>query len=297
MGLFSCRRTPRVATARIVPGEPAHSGGDPVRIAADSVANASAERKAGREPSSNCGHVFVLHSNSIGLAADAILIPSDDCPSGWDEAGKVRQLSSKEIVGFGHHGVPIAFEGQITTRSYKTEAEAIAGTMTVVSAYLKAASDLLKGTTSALKRSKPLIALPMPGVGLMDEKGMIDEMGDIVRPLLAELYAYADASGLDFAVATVDSGAFHVAQLLRESVCPWSQGPFWMLPPPLLQEAMRLRNQAADGRLGLLFGAGVSFPSGLPSWSGLLQDLSDKAGFTAEEFRELEHLGLLDQHP
>jgi hypothetical protein len=68
-----------------------------------------------------------------------------------------------------------------------------------------------------------------------------------------------------------------------------------MLSPDLLKEAKRLEDQAVSGRLGLLFGAGVSFPSGLPSWGGLLSILANAAGFDAESQKALNELGLLDQ--
>ena len=53
--------------------------------------------------------------------------------------------------------------------------------------------------------------------------------------------------------------------------------------------------KAAAGNLCLLFGAGVSFPSGLPSWGGLLAQLAVRAGFNDAERKALAELGFLDQ--
>ena len=51
---------------------------------------------------------------------------------------------------------------------------------------------------------------------------------------------------------------------------------------------MSLQAKAGSGRLGVLFGAGVSFPSGLPSWGGLLQELAVRAGFNETEQKQLQ---------
>ena len=59
----------------------------------------------------------------------------------------------------------------------------------------------------------------MPGVGLMDVAGLIED-GDMVRPMLTALFAAASTHEVDIALCTVDRGAFNVAQVLRESCCP-----------------------------------------------------------------------------
>ena len=75
---------------------------------------------------------------------------------------------------------------------------------------------------------------------------------------------------------------------MRTKCCPFEAGPFWMLSPELSKQAEQLQQQAADGRLSVLFGAGISFSSGLPSWSGLLKELATRAGFDDAEKAELD---------
>ena len=120
-------------------------------------------------------------------------------------------------------------------------------------------------------------------------------MKDVVRPLLTAMYQAANEHSIDVAVCTIDAGAYNVAQVLREEVCPFAGGPFWMLPDHLRTEAARLQGLAASGRLGVLFGAGVSLPSGLPSWGGLLQELAVKAGLDEASRAALDDLSYLDQ--
>ena len=187
------------------------------------------------------------------------------------------------------------YEGSVSSRFYSTEEEAIAGSMATVHAYIAKAGAALQGRPSAFRRAKPLMALPMPGVGLMDISNLVDDLADVVEPLLAVLYEAAAEYRVDIALCTVDEGAFRVAQMLRPRCCPWEGGPFGFLGPDLLRQVAALQEKASIGRLGVLFGAGVSVPSGLPSWDGLLRELAVRAGFSVEEQEALSSLGLLDQ--
>ena len=165
------------------------------------------------DPNPQCGHVFLLNCACKGLAADAILIPVRDLNNDGnvkDEASRVKRgtvnvLTPKEVEAEGHIGVSHCFEGQISTDLYTEESEAMKGTMQVVDAFLLAAGSAVQGTRSAFKRAKPLIALPMPGVGKMDESNLIDEMGSLLRPLLARLYQAASDYEIDIALCTIDT--------------------------------------------------------------------------------------------
>lgn len=244
-------------------------------------------------PSANCGHLFVLHCAATGIAADAILIPTRNDQT--VDVGTVKALTKEEMESGGFKGVTAVYEGQISTDSYTTEDEAVDGAMKVVASFISTAAPALKGTRSGFRRAKPLIALPMPGVGLVDVADLIKDLRNIVRPLIAQLYAAVNTYEVDVAICTVDEGAFKVAQVLRERCCPFKVGPFWMLSAKMREEIVRLKKQALAGRLAILYGAGVSFPSGLPSWGGLLKELAERAGFDEEEQTALAELGFLDQ--
>ena len=68
-----------------------------------------------------------------------------------------------------------------------------------------------------------------------------------------------------------------------------------MLSPEMRQQVSQLQAKASKRRLGLLIGAGISVPSGLPSWGGLLNKLAARAGFSEAEQGALSNLGFLDQ--
>jgi len=109
------------------------------------------------------------------------------------------------------------------------------------------------------------------------------------------VYFASDRLGADIAFCTVSSGAYKVTQVLREQCCPFADGAFWMLSEEQKRQLARLQREAEACRLALFIGAGVSLPSGLPSWTGLLEQLADQAGFSDEEKADLKKLSVLDQ--
>lgn len=96
-------------------------------------------------------------------------------------------------------------------------------------------------------------------------------------------------------MCTSSKTAYAMLQLRREKLCPFLNGPFWMLSEEMKAKARDLAAKARAGSLSVFFGAGVSYPSGLPSWGGLLEELAVKAGFDEEERKALGDLGYLDR--
>ncbi|WP_344327683.1 SIR2 family protein [Aeromicrobium halocynthiae] len=137
----------------------------------------------------------------------------------------------------------------------------------------------------------PLVAVPVVGIG---RGGFGDDRGEILRRLLERLASTTRRLGLDVAVVTPDPSVYAAAQHLRRG------GPS-VLPPELENAARDLGGLAARGRLALFTGAGVSAPSGLPTWTTLLGQLADlydisdlieeTAGLSATDVA-----GLIEQH-
>jgi hypothetical protein len=86
-----------------------------------------------------------------------------------------------------------------------------------------------------------------------------------------------------------------VAQVHRARCCPFAAGPWWMLSDQHKLHIERIQATAASGKLAVLYGAGVSMSSGLPSWGGLLGMMAERAGFDPEECDDLAELDYLDQ--
>lgn len=222
--------------------------------------------------SENCGHVFVLHCDSTGLAADALLlanaIPDGPVTEGSQRDGRTRLFNAPSL-------------------SLASEA------VTVVTSYLSAAADAVP--KSVFGRGKPLFALPLFGAGATDIDDAITQEGLFVEAILPLLYRAANEHGVDVALCTTSESAYKILQVQRAVLCPFADGPFWMLSPALKKESERLATIAKSGSLSIFFGAGVSFPSGLPSWGGLLKSLAVAGGFTEKEQEALKDLDYLDQ--
>lgn len=70
-----------------------------------------------------------------------------------------------------------------------------------------------------------------------------------------------------------------------------------MLSESQKASASKLAGAAKVGRLSIFIGAGISIPSGAPSWGGggLLETLAIKANMNEEDRESLKSLGFLDQ--
>lgn len=93
-------------------------------------------------PTARCGHVFLLHCDTSGVAADAILVPNK--PGSSFGVGQVRPIKrkprserqgSKAAEGTRERNI---FEGQIRTDSFDDELSAANGLQRTVRAYLDA---------------------------------------------------------------------------------------------------------------------------------------------------------------
>ena len=207
------------------------------------------QKRAGRSDgsgvlrSSSCGHVFVLRCSAKRLAADAILRNwsadhrtaaglRQDAAGSTREPPPLRGVRVRERLADG--GLPDSrvteYEGFLSTEHYKTEDEAISATRDVVQAFLDAAGHALMRRKSSFHRSKPLMGLPLPGVGEYDVGDVIRDEGRMIELVLPLLYIAAERYEIDVALCIADGGAYYVAQVMREKCCPFEGGPFWSKP-------------------------------------------------------------------
>eukprot|EP00178_Gracilaria_changii_P023251 TRINITY_DN70569_c0_g1_i1.p1 TRINITY_DN70569_c0_g1~~TRINITY_DN70569_c0_g1_i1.p1 ORF type:complete len:505 (-),score=88.09 TRINITY_DN70569_c0_g1_i1:3701-5215(-) len=232
-----------------------------------------------RNPSANCGHVFLLRCESQGLAADALLVPNVATATPPVSAGVVRD------------GTTHIFEMPPLPTS--DPATTISTAVTALNTYFAAAADAV--SSSAFGRDHPLLAFPLLGAAKQNRRDAIRDEAAFIAALLPLAYEAADKFSVDVALCTVSRTAYALMQLRREALCPFASGPFWMLTPDRRKEAQQLAAKARAGSLSIFFGAGVSYPSGLPSWGGLLKELAITAGFSEEEREALSDLDYLDQ--
>jgi len=222
-----------------------------------------------RQPKAGCGHVFLLNCSHEGLAADAILIAGDSGPA---------------------TGVALKDAKAPLTKIYETNKANLGSEeqfWAVTQAFLQAAGEAQKDAKSVFKRAKPLLAIGCPHGE--------DIAGSWLEGTIGLLYDAADQYGVDVAFCLPEKTTFKVSQVLRQSLCPFAGGPHWMITEDLKQHAARLQYARDSDSLYIFFGAGVSFPSGLPSWGGLLAQLAETAGFDEDSRKHLAELGFLDQ--
>lgn len=234
------------------------------------------------KPTSNCGHVFLLHCDAKQLAADVVLIPGNPGP----DSGVRKTKSEDSWV--------TVFEAA-NVRGIKDSEKLLECEVQIVKDYLNAATAAVGDSESKLRRTKSLLALPLIGVGQMDPDDVMKEEGKAVSTVLPLLYKHANTHGMDIALCTTDEQAYGVMQVFRDELCPLKGGPFWMMPKKMQKHAEIVADKAIKGALSIFFGAGVSYSSGLPSWGDLLGGLAVEAGFSEEEQRALKELDYLDQ--
>lgn len=231
----------------------------------------------------NCGHVFLLHCDAENLAADAILLPGNPGPPSGVRALETSPDSRVKL-----------YEAADTHGAADTD-QLLATGLQIVNDFLAAATEAVGSVDSKFRRAKPLLALPLIGVGRMDPDDLVRDEGTAVSTILPVLYEHVNKSGVDVALCTTDVSAYRVMQVQREKLCPFQNGAFWMLSKKMKQHAELLATDALRGSLSLFVGAGVSYPSGLPSWGGLLGGLAAEAGFSEEDQKKLKELDYLDQ--
>ena len=222
----------------------------------------------------SCGHVFVLNCGASGIAADGLLVNNGmvtedpSCKLNEKEGSKVR-----------------FYEAESTNNMEKL--------VPLLGSFLDQSAEHFRGQWSNFKRGKPLIALdPTVFIGSeLDDTVKLTILSDLMR----KIYSVVDDFGVDVAVCIPEGNTFRSTLELREELCPFSKGPFWMLSDGQKAEASKLADLASVGRLSIFIGAGISIPSGAPSWGGLLEILAIKAGMDEDDRKSLKELSFLDQ--
>lgn len=255
------------------------------------------------------GHLFVVHGDLLGVACDAILVPSG---SGVDQAGSVRaghvtsawvkELGSAVQDGFlddapdasrpvvrviDSDGIrrPALWAGFSGDRGD----EPLAFYTRVVDAFIAQAGAHARAAVESgprpLMSQRPLVAMPLIGSG---EGGRRDDRGGLLLGVVTSIAAAAAREDVDVVLVLRDATAYAAAQQARsriESCELWGE-----LSEDHEREARRISGLARDGRLVVFLGAGASMGAGLPSWGDLLAGLAEWAGLNADQHDELRHL-------
>jgi hypothetical protein len=261
------------------------------------------------------GHVFITRGDLTQLHCDAWLMPTDvrftighgwrkDLPKVWThhlDGLRHGVLPFPENWGNADNRVlPVGDDEPIPQRPHPYLVNVGAWPGIDTDWYLEGArqffriiAEHLAGGWTVSGRSKPLVGLPLIGVG---HGSAGDIKGDIVLHLVAELFSAAETFDFDVALVLNNQAAFIAAQNARRRIRRQAAALQQLdLDAGLVSHAQRLAEHAAAGRLVLFIGAGVSRSAGLPNWDGLLRQLAADAEMTTEEQAALDQLHHLDR--
>jgi hypothetical protein len=141
-----------------------------------------------------------------------------------------------------------------------------------------AANDLSQDQPGLHKRERPLIAMPVFGVGA---GGFNRQRGAALKAVLEEAHG-ATKFGVDIAVVCHMRADYSAVQSQR-SESHWSSE----LSDLQLSSADDLGLQVQKGHAALFLGAGVSRSAGLPDWSELLIKMATASGLHHDAFPKL----------
>lgn len=244
------------------------------------------------------GHVFVAHGDLTRLVCDHWLLPVD---SGFSASKSWNKSAAWAAIRDGLPGkmppnqnchVVEGWTGPC--RPWPTN---VAGGKTISEAWhAQNVGEFLRRATdarAALLRARPLLALPIVGTGFGGKHMDAGWVLDAVMPVLFEHVAREDVDVVLVAWSRVD---FAAAQAARRA-CLGPDLSAWPgeLRPEVCAEARRLALLAAQGRIAVFMGAGVSAGAGFPTWGALLDRMAREVGFTEEERSGLLGLGVLDR--
>jgi len=256
------------------------------------------------------GHLFIVHGDVLGVACDAVLIPSG---TGVDATGRTRPghvtggwtsiLGSALEDGFLSEApdttrrVTLVVEGGGIVKPALWAGftgdrgdEGLGFFQRTVSAFAHEAGAHARAHRTSrdarpLMSARPLLALPLIGSGAGGRAG---DKGGLLLGLVKALTSAASEEDVDIALVLSTETAYAAAQQARSLL---DRSRAWgELDEKHDAEALRLAELARARRLVLFLGAGASMGAGLPSWSDLLKRLAERARLTEAEQQELAHL-------
>jgi ADP-ribosylglycohydrolase len=248
------------------------------------------------------GHLFIVQGDLLGVACDAILIPSGttDGPGGLRYGHVLEQWQaevSAEVDGAFLRDAPDAGSPVVKIRDGEgLQRPAVWAGLTggrgdedlafytrAVDGFIREAGAHARDTASSgsrpLMSARPLLALPLIGGG---EGGRRGDRGELLAGLVTAIVDAVDRYDVDVALVLYDSTAYAAAEQARWSLDSTRHAQLWGEIDSYEEDAARLARLAREERLVVFLGAGASMGAGLPAWGELIERLARRAGLGGE---------------
>lgn len=215
------------------------------------------------------GHVFVVRGHLEDLQSDAVVITTDQrfsVDGQWQAVHRSDDVTTLRPLGWGQpqvrygrsaDGRPLWFL-DVTLAAGESLKDMLLRLRSMV-------GEIAAAGLPAAGRQIPLLTMPVPSIG---RGGFHGSSGQVIDALLRTLSEAVADLPLDVALVAADPAAYAAVQARRRQLGEWPDGVD-------LAEVNRLAGLARSGGLALFLGAGVGMPSGLPSWSALVEELAE----------------------
>lgn len=239
------------------------------------------------------GHVFVLNGRLEHLRADVHIVPTDRAfdvqPSWWRVFGNAK-LETVRPTNWDRDRSGQA-PGQPGVWFLDVVRSSVEELTSAVAVLLHRVVEDLAGAGEVSGRSRPLIAMPPVGGR---HGGFRGRRGEVIAALLDTVERVVAERGIDVVIVAIQLPTYSALQATRRHRAIECGEPFAAEGSWHRQLGRRIQ----DGEVALFLGAGVSMSAGLPSWQGLLAELTEVAKGTEVAGRsdlDLSGLSPLDQ--
>lgn len=203
------------------------------------------------------GHVYVVRGKIGHLSCDMVLVPTDAdfvVESYWSRVVGPKPMAPD---GWASGSVAASADGVVFADVASGRDPAWLGRQVSTAIEVAAQQQVMP----AHGRTTPLLAMPMVGIG---RAGHGARIGEAIEAVLEGAREGAEA-GIDVAIVIPDQSVYAAVQSQRVQIDH---------PTEHDDVARHLGALARAGQLAVVFGAGLSVGSGLPSWSQLLTSVS-----------------------
>lgn len=252
------------------------------------------------------GHLFIVNSDLTKIACDAILVPTDkklNIESHWKELTDTLEFSGP----FDSFVLPTTSkEGRKPQRHVWLGNIGQPRDDSDYSVFVPALREFILAAKAELELDRvgriyewPRLRLAVNVIG-SGKGGAKEVQGELLKGLVRTLDNLTSDFDVDIVLVAFGAKQYAAAQWARRQLVEdVGRDAMWSFHETanreLRSKADAMAEAANTKHLVLFIGAGVSAGAGAPNWGGLLSEMAEKAGFTADQLKALPGLDARDQ--